>query len=265
MPGLIDAHVHYAESCGPAYLAAGVTTVRDVGNDLGWILVQKKKTLGDPAREGDLYAAVDALTAELRQLHPDTRCRRGCSGCCETPTAVFEVTAREWLAIEHHVLGGWDEGRRVRLASRFKAGHARHLMAYRALGWLGHFEPLAAWYFRRHGYVCPFLEEGACGIYPVRPLVCRMYGHFTTRARWRRRRSIYGCRLQADYHETRLVEGRPQLPDAEGVWAKARKLTRVPFWRWGQRPRLLPEWIAARLLELPGTPPGGPVADGGPP
>lgn len=41
LPGLIDAHVHYSSVMGPGFLAAGVTTVRDVGNDLNWILGQR--------------------------------------------------------------------------------------------------------------------------------------------------------------------------------------------------------------------------------
>jgi Fe-S-cluster containining protein len=203
-------------------------------------------TLGDPARAGDIYAALDAVASDMKTLHPGSLCRRGCSGCCETPTAVFEASAREWDAIERH-LASWDEPRRRRLWQRFEATHRHHLGAYRLLRWLGHFEPLAAWYFRRHGYVCPFLDEGACGIYPARPVACRMYGHFATRAPWKRRRGIYGCRLQADYHESRLRDGRPQLPDAEAVWSRAGALTREPFWRWKRRPRLLPEWIAVRL------------------
>jgi imidazolonepropionase-like amidohydrolase len=43
IPGLIDAHVHYLESAGPLFLSAGVTTVRDVGNDLDWILNQRER------------------------------------------------------------------------------------------------------------------------------------------------------------------------------------------------------------------------------
>lgn len=41
LPGLIDAHVHYSPWMAPAFLAAGVTTVRDVGNDLDWIIKQR--------------------------------------------------------------------------------------------------------------------------------------------------------------------------------------------------------------------------------
>jgi len=42
LPGFIDAHVHYSSVMGPAFLAAGVTTVRDTGNDLAWILGQRE-------------------------------------------------------------------------------------------------------------------------------------------------------------------------------------------------------------------------------
>ena len=50
IPGLIDAHVHYSPPMGPAFLAAGVTTVRDVGNNLEWILDQRGLNARDMAR-----------------------------------------------------------------------------------------------------------------------------------------------------------------------------------------------------------------------
>ena len=37
LPGLIDIHVHYFEWMGELFLAHGVTTVKDVGNDVEWI------------------------------------------------------------------------------------------------------------------------------------------------------------------------------------------------------------------------------------
>lgn len=41
IPGLIDAHVHLTAAMGPAFLAAGVTTVRDTGNGLHWVLARR--------------------------------------------------------------------------------------------------------------------------------------------------------------------------------------------------------------------------------
>ena len=48
IPGLLDAHVHYSPVMGPAMLAGGVTTIRDVGNDLEWIIDQRALNREDP-------------------------------------------------------------------------------------------------------------------------------------------------------------------------------------------------------------------------
>jgi len=37
IPGLIDIHVHYNDWMGEMFLAGGVTTVKDVGNDVDWV------------------------------------------------------------------------------------------------------------------------------------------------------------------------------------------------------------------------------------
>jgi Amidohydrolase family len=43
LPGLWDMHAHFEQSeWGPAYLAAGVTTVRDCGNEFGYINITKE-------------------------------------------------------------------------------------------------------------------------------------------------------------------------------------------------------------------------------
>lgn len=41
LPGLIDNHVHYRNHSAELFLAHGVTSVRDLGNPLGWILAQR--------------------------------------------------------------------------------------------------------------------------------------------------------------------------------------------------------------------------------
>lgn len=46
IPGLIDTHVHFMRWQGPLFLAQGVTTVRDVGNDLAWILARRREWSG---------------------------------------------------------------------------------------------------------------------------------------------------------------------------------------------------------------------------
>lgn len=48
LPGLIDTHVHFMRWQGPLFLAHGVTTVRDVGNDLEWILARRREWREQP-------------------------------------------------------------------------------------------------------------------------------------------------------------------------------------------------------------------------
>lgn len=48
LPGLIDCHVHLSDWMMPGFLGAGVTTVRDTGNDLQWILERRSANEADP-------------------------------------------------------------------------------------------------------------------------------------------------------------------------------------------------------------------------
>ena len=71
IPGLIDAHVHYSAVMGPAFLAAGVTTIRDVGNDLDWILEQRARHAANPNLGPTLVCCGflhDGPTAYWRQM-----------------------------------------------------------------------------------------------------------------------------------------------------------------------------------------------------
>ncbi len=48
LPGLIDTHIHFMSRQGTQYLAWGVTTVRDTGNELDWILARRSEWPGKP-------------------------------------------------------------------------------------------------------------------------------------------------------------------------------------------------------------------------
>ncbi len=43
IPGLIDVHVHFLRWEGPQFLAYGVTTIRDTGNELAWVLARQEE------------------------------------------------------------------------------------------------------------------------------------------------------------------------------------------------------------------------------
>jgi len=79
LPGLIDAHVHYSASMGAAFLAAGVTTIRDVGNDLAWILARRARHAADPTCGptivccGLLHDGPNAYWKQMGRPHTDVQ------------------------------------------------------------------------------------------------------------------------------------------------------------------------------------------------
>ncbi len=61
IPGLIDAHSHYMESSGYPFLGAGVTTIRDTGNNLDFILEQRELNRADSSRGPRIICCGPAL------------------------------------------------------------------------------------------------------------------------------------------------------------------------------------------------------------
>ncbi len=55
LPGLIDCHTHLSDWMLPGFLAAGVTAVRDTGNDPDWILQRRQRTESDPMAGPDIF------------------------------------------------------------------------------------------------------------------------------------------------------------------------------------------------------------------
>jgi imidazolonepropionase-like amidohydrolase len=61
LPGLIDVHVHYFEWMGDLFLAHGVTTVKDVGNDLEWIASTRDQIEAGSANGPRIYFTGNGL------------------------------------------------------------------------------------------------------------------------------------------------------------------------------------------------------------
>ncbi|MDE7370688.1 MAG: YkgJ family cysteine cluster protein [Desulfovibrio sp.] len=97
-------------------------------------------------------ASVDAAVAAAREAGRRVACGPGCDTCCRQP---IPVTPLEFLVMRAQM--------RFRLApdirARLEAQHAEQCAAEP--------EPL-----RRP---CPFLLDGSCSVYAVRPLACRRY------------------------------------------------------------------------------------------
>ena len=64
LPGLIDCHTHLSDWMLPAFLAAGVTAIRDTGNDPVWILSRRERTRADPMAGPDILCCGPLLDGD---------------------------------------------------------------------------------------------------------------------------------------------------------------------------------------------------------
>ena len=122
-------------------------------------------------------AGVDARAQAIERAGAKVACERGCTGCCEEPIMVFRPeAARVWRWLER------PENRDAKAA--FLAAYPKwkaqigavsdklsELFATDPQNFVAHH--VDAW---RKGVLCAFNQDGACTVYPVRPIICRT-GH----------------------------------------------------------------------------------------
>ena len=179
---------------------------------------------GDPAA---LHHWVDELSTAVVESIPGSLCRSGCSHCCHYPTAFFDIYPGEWSPIEKHVRTHWAPERLRRFLDGFNREHGPYLSLIRLLefGLRGMFR------FRPTSTLlplsCPFLEDGCCSIYEVRPFACRAFGHFSARIDDRELPHVYGCKDQEEALMPALRGAGPrvQLPDILPLWERLARIT----------------------------------------
>jgi Fe-S-cluster containining protein len=125
--------------------------------------------------QDEVDRGVDQRAAMIDAQGWQLACKRGCNGCCEEPIMVFRPEAARvarWLdrpengEIRAAFRAGYPAWRDrqgdtpARLSATFAADPARYVDAHKA-----------AWARR---ILCAFNVDGACSIYPVRPIVCRL-------------------------------------------------------------------------------------------
>ncbi len=109
----------------------------------------------EPARAGDAAAEIHGgYDTALRHARPErTACKRGCTHCCISYVA---ATVPEIFLIARSLKGKRRDAVAARVAEADGMTHGRTLAERFASPTL-----------------CPLLENGACGVYGVRPTACR--------------------------------------------------------------------------------------------
>jgi hypothetical protein len=104
-----------------------------------------------------LKASVDfRIRHVLSTVEEPVACRKGCGHCCQVPVSAFPF---EIFPIAHHVRTSWSGRERRALMRRLRAYRTAVTKPQRGA---------------KHPW-CPFLKEGSCSIYDVRPTICRTH------------------------------------------------------------------------------------------
>jgi Fe-S-cluster containining protein len=173
------------------------------------------------------YLTVDEVVRGVTS-QTELPCHRGCSACCKDVPP--PLSPSEWkVAVDY--LRSMPPERREPLLGRARELYRQNRAAIDELGLQPErFDELAR---ERLSFVCPFLEDEACAIYPARPHACRLYGNSFLPTRGK----MYACTLVEDA----LLGQEPALVNFEGTVAMLRLYPDT------RRSQVLP-WYAAREL-----------------
>lgn len=211
-----------------AHLAAGARQLQQIEN------------VGASDDPKDIYYLIDFLVFLVDQAYPFIPCPSGCSYCC-VDSGLPRTSALEWGHI-HRYLQTLAPAVRERIIAQNEERHRPQLdMFLREQARIESPDtdlPLPNFGCRE----CPFLLDGRCSVYPVRPAICRGFGYFTWRPGKDRDSQIFACQMAADT----LLENLRQLglpyaalpawnPVAEKVYALNRELSTgvmatLPLW-----------------------------------
>ena len=100
LPGLIDTHCHLEDWVAPMCLSYGITTIRDTGNDLNWILA-KREEMEKPEALGPSILCCGPVLDGIKYVHPDISW--GIAKDEDMPLAIEYLQSRKVDAIKLYV------------------------------------------------------------------------------------------------------------------------------------------------------------------
>ena len=109
------------------------------------------------------YTAISQLTQSFamrtHQQNKPIACEKGCAWCCHQPVY---MTTQEALLIFEYILQAFDREQQKTLRTNAEKKYKKT-------------KGLPEEKKQNIIHACPFLANGACSIYPVRPMACRIY------------------------------------------------------------------------------------------
>lgn len=204
-------------------------------------MLQAREALPEVETLSEAYRLLDGLASATAQAYPTSLCQAGCGACCQYPTGLFTIAAKEWRHIEAHLAQDWSAERRLAFAKeamKSYGGFWQHLVLLAQSGFLEMLAVLPL--FTLAGKACPFLKQGRCSIYAVRPYACRAFGLTAVRAGLAKQPRLYACPMQGEALWKAMAEGGPavQLPVVNPIVRRIRQLSPGPR-------SAIPMWVVA--------------------
>jgi Fe-S-cluster containining protein len=173
------------------------TTNLQINISQTWNLLQAATNVGESDDVKDLYYLIEFLVFLVENEYPAIPCKAGCSQCC-IDSGLPRVTALEWRHIHGYMAKTMPEGLRAQVISQNEALHRPQLELFlqeqARIAAPKTDLPLPPFGCSQ----CPFLIEGMCTIYPVRPAICRAYGYFTWRRGPDQGSQVFACQMAAE-------------------------------------------------------------------
>ncbi len=144
----------------------------------------------------DIYYLIDFFTYLVDQTYPEIPCPTGCSHCC-VDSGLPRVSSLEWQLIYTHILQ-LEEDVWQRILAQNEQFHRPQLPQFleeqKRIAAPDTDLPLPQFGCKQ----CPFLLDGKCSIYSVRPAICRGFGYFTWRRGPEQESQVFACQMAAD-------------------------------------------------------------------
>lgn len=148
------------------------------------------------------WQAADQAQQQAQSQYPEMGCLTGCADCCQHHGSPLSY-ASEWAT-----LANWLR-KRPEIWAAAVTRYRKLQQQWRRKLQSAQLPGLAEALFEAP---CPFLDQGRCSVYPVRPTTCRAFGNTLLQQPASSGDDVYTCNREKDRWETTLpLAGSPRL------------------------------------------------------